>query len=995
MTVKKKKQTLPIDVESEKNFQRFLDNLPYPSVIHTDGKYVYANKAAAKLFKVKSPKTLIGKDALAVIHKDFKKVSRERIKEIYANGFSPERENLVVDSNGKAIIVKIAGTLIIYKGQSSILSTLQNINDQRNFEDQLKASEQQYRQLVENVNEGIVKFNNKEIITYVNKRFCEIVGYSAKELLGIVGHHLLITTNEAKETVRQAISARLKGESSKYEIQMLTKSKKLIWVSINGNPIFDEDGNYDGSMGIMRDISYSKKGQLALEQSERRFRSLFENARDLIQSVSPEGKFLFVNEAWLRCLGYNRADLENLTIMEVIHPDSMEHWKIKFEQVLQGRSVDNVQATFIKKNGERVEVQGSATLHRTEDGQIMTQGIFTDVTRDRIAELNLKKSEERFRTLVEKMNEGIIMVDNNEVIEYVNRRFCEIVGFKSSELVGQLGPEILVHDIVSKDRIKNIVEFRKDGFSSKYEVRYKRKSGEWIDVSVNGTPLYNEAGKVRGSMGIVTDITEARAAEEALLESEEKYRMLVEKMNEGVLQFNGDGIIEYVNVRFCEILGYPKWELLGQNRIDVLSVDPDSMKEIKKTIRSRKNGESFKYELRHQRKNGDWIWISINETPLRNDNGKTIGSMGIVTDITESKLNAEALFSSEERYRTLNNAAFDAIVISDHSGKIISWNRGAENIFGYAQNDILGRDLTTIMPKHYKKKHEEGFYRFVKTKDPVYLGKVLELEGVRKNGEIFPIEINLTSWETSSGLFFSGIIRDITERKRIEQDRVQINERLEERVKKRTQELQKANTEIRSLLREMHHRVKNNLQIVSSLLNMQAASVTDEYVINAFRESQDRIQTMAFIHESLYLNESMSEISVKKYLVPLVKDRIKANSDLVSRIQLTTNFLDINFKIDTMLPIGLLLNELVTNSLKHAFPKKREGKITVSIEKNAKNSLCLKYSDDGVGYPMDTTADSGGSLGLILIESFAMQLDGELKRKAKKGTHYEIVFEPT
>ena len=682
MTVKKKKGTLPIDVESENNFQRFLDNLPYPSAIHSNGKYVYANKAAANLYKVKSPKLLIGKDALDLIHEDFKKVSRERIKEIYDNGFTPERENLLVDRYGKTIVVKISGTLIVYKGQPSILSTVQDIDDQRNFEDQLKTSEKQYRQLVENVNEGIVKFDAQEVITYVNKRFCEIVGYSAKELIGKVGHHELVTTSESKETVRQAISDRLKGEASKYEIQLLTKSKKLIWVSMNGNPIFDEDGNYEGSMGIMRDISYSKKGQLALEQSERRFRSLFENARDLIQTVSPEGKFLFVNDAWLKCLGYNRADLKNLSMYDVIHPDSMEYCMDKFEQVLHGRAVDNVQATFLKKNGERVEVHGSATLHRTEAGQIMTQGIFTDVTRDRIAELNLKKSEERYRTLVEKMNEGIIMVDNNEVIEYVNRRFCEIVGFTYKELVGKHGQEILVHDMVSRDRIKNMVQFRKEGLSSKYEVRYKRKNGVWIDVSVNGTPLYSEDGKLRGSMGIVTDVTEARVAEHALLKSEEKYRTLVEKMNEGVLRLNVDDVIEYVNARFCEILGYSKKDLLGQNRIDVLTVDQESMKEIKKTIGKRKNGESYRYELRHKRKNGDRIWISINETPLLNDNGKTIGSMGIVTDITEVKLNAEALFSSEERYRTLNNAAFDAIVI---------FSAGYRNSFSHPHEKVVAR----------------------------------------------------------------------------------------------------------------------------------------------------------------------------------------------------------------------------------------------------------------------------------------------------------------
>ena len=176
---------------------------------------------------------------------------------------------------------------------------------------------------------------------------------------------------------------------------------------------------------------------------------------------------------------------------------------------------------------------------------------------------------------------------------------------------------------------------------------------------------------------------------------------------------------------------------------------------------------------------------------------------------------------------------------------------------------------------------------------------------------------------------------------------------------------------------------------------MQAASVGDAFVADAFKESQDRIQTMAFIHESLYLNESMSEISVKKYLEQLVKDRVRVNADLTNKVNLKTTFPDIHFKIDTMLPIGLLLNELVTNSLKHAFPNNREGRIVVSLDLRSKKSVILSYSDNGIGFPLEKTGDSSGSLGLILIDSFVMQLDGKLRRLDKPGTHYEIRFEPT
>lgn len=207
------------------------------------------------------------------------------------------------------------------------------------------------------------------------------------------------------------------------------------------------------------------------------------------------------------------------------------------------------------------------------------------------------------------------------------------------------------------------------------------------------------------------------------------------------------------------------------------------------------------------------------------------------------------------------------------------------------------------------------------------------------------------------------------------------------------EKLQKANREIRLLLKEMHHRVKNNLQIISSLLNMQASKMEDELVVSAFRASQNRIQTMAYIHDNLYMNDLLSEISVIKYLEPLINDHIRSNSNSV-KIGLETNLLDVNFSIDTMLPIGLLINEMLTNSIKHAFPNKKDGKITVSMLKGENNKLILRYGDNGIGFEQDDAKKTANSLGLILMETLSVQLEGELKRSNKKGTHYEITFEP-
>jgi two-component sensor histidine kinase len=239
-----------------------------------------------------------------------------------------------------------------------------------------------------------------------------------------------------------------------------------------------------------------------------------------------------------------------------------------------------------------------------------------------------------------------------------------------------------------------------------------------------------------------------------------------------------------------------------------------------------------------------------------------------------------------------------------------------------------------------------------------------------------------------------GTIQDITDQKTAEEKIRELNESLELRVVERTLQLEKANKEIKSLLQEMHHRVKNNLQIVSSLMNLQANTAKDDEVVKVFEESRDRIQSMAFIHENLYMKQSVSEINLKEYIEPLLIARMRSVPGFYRRVLVEMDLLDISFNIDTVLPIGLLVNELVTNSIKHAFPNDKKGKICLCLKKEKVNSYILTYSDDGIGFKEKENNIDTNSLGLVLIESFVMQLDGKMKYNSNKnGTTYTIKFE--
>ncbi len=845
--------------QSQERFEG-LSNATFEAIgIHDNGIIVEVNQAMCDLFGYKR-KEMVGQHITQFGPKEVTKLLFQKMRD----GDESPYTSIGLRKDGTTFESEVCGKKIYYMGKKARVVAIRDISVRKKTEAALIESEAQLRELVEYLPHPIVIHEQGQVL-YVNsatlklfrlKSPKEIIGTSIFEFVHPDFHEIV------KKRTQQTLST---GKPAPLmEQQFIRSDGSVITVEVTGTLINFE--NRTVQMATMNDITEKKAAERAREEEEVRFKSLFNNANDLIQSVTPQGNFLFVNNAWLKTLGYTRAESNQMNMVDIIHPSSLDHCTNIFSRVMKGERVENIEATFVTKKGESVEVNGSISSRRI-GGLVATQGIFRNVTIDKKAQEKLARSEKRYRDLVEKMNEGIIQVDTGEVIEYVNKRFCQIVGFREKELIGNKAPDILLHDDESLVVIARQMELRRKGRSSKYEVRFKKKSGEWIWASMNGAPLTNEKGKI-------------------------------------------------------------------------------------------------------------------------------IGSMGIVTDITEQVHDKQALAESEERYRNLNETAFDAIVVANSSGNIISWNKGAEIIFKYGEKEIIGKPLTTIMPSEYENDHLKGFNRHLTTGKKKYIGQVIEMEGRRKSGEIFPIEINLSSWETKSGKYFSGIIRDISKRKQIEQRIIELNEELEVRVVKRTGELEKANDEIRALLKEMHHRVKNNLQIVSSLLNMQAATADDEKVARIFQDSQDRIQAMAFIHENLYLKESLSEISIKDYLEPLINDRIRANGDLRDKIKLRIKLPDVSFKIDTMLPIGLLINELVTNTLKHAYPTHKEGIIKLNLKIRKGNQAELNYSDDGVGFSIEKKRDDPSALGLVLIDSFVMQIDGEMElNSAEGGTHYRIKFE--
>lgn len=336
------------------------------------------------------------------------------------------------------------------------------------------------------------------------------------------------------------------------------------------------------------------------------------------------------------------------------------------------------------------------------------------------------------------------------------------------------------------------------------------------------------------------------------------------------------------------------------------------------------------------------------------------------------------LQEGEQLLRSLFEFAPDAIAVLDRGGQIMHVNTQVERMFGYLREELVGQPVEMLMPERYRDRHTKHRAAYMAEPRTRPMGVGLELYGRRKDGTEFALDIMLSPMQASEAGIVIAVMRDITERKRAEQ---QIKESLKREA---------------LLRREIHHRVKNNLQVISSLLFLQSTHVTDPNTREILRESQGRARAIALIHEKLYQSTDLTKIAFCDYVRQLLGDLFHAYGVSSEVVSLKIGAEGIFLGIDAAIPCGLILNELVTNALKHGLPAGRKGAICIDIQPSGPGLLTLSVRDDGVGLPEDFDLQTSRTLGLKLVSDLTRQLGGTLELERNNGTAIKITFpEPT
>jgi len=503
--------------------------------------------------------------------------------------------------------------------------------------------------------------------------------------------------------------------------------------------------------------------------------------------------------------------------------------------------------------------------------------------------------------------------------------------------------------------------------------------------SLNDQPSHWQASylPVRGASGDTIGILALavnRTLEYELEKAQEESYELVSRILDGLFTFVGilspDGVMLDANRSPLEAAGIELADVVGKRFWDCFwwNYSPDIQSRLKKAVIEAGAGKVVRYDVAVRAIGDTRMTIDFMLAPLMDEHGVVTHLIASGNDVTQRKARETDLMYSEERFRRVFDSTADGLLMIDEDGRILLANQSLARMFGYTLSDIYDCRLEDLVPEDIRSHHRRERTRYQMQPIARPMAQMRELFACRKDGTEFPVEVALTPLQFPEGTRVLATVVDISVQKKIQSS------------------LMKALKEKTALLNEVHHRVKNNLQVVSSLLNLQACNVPESSRVY-FQDSQDRVKAMALMHQQLYEQKAYEYINAVTYtqeLLSLIQRSHLAGGAHI-RTALTNSDEDVRLTMDQALPFGLLMNELITNALKHAFIGRTSGQVSISLTQTMQETQ-VTVSDDGIGIPEDTDLGKTTSLGFQLIPSLIDQLEGRISLHRDAGSHFTITF---
>ena len=632
--------------------------------------------------------------------------------------------------------------------------------------------------IVESSDDAIYSATTEGIVLTWNHGAEVLLGYSSDE---VVGQSLSVITLPERRPILSRIfdTVREGGSVNPYDGVLLRKDGTRVEVSFSVSPVRDASGAVVGVSGIARDIRQRSLAERKLAESEERYRATFEQAAVGIAHTSIDGKILRCNAHFAKIIGYAPEEVPGLTVQQITHPDDLQETNDAFKDPDgKGVEVAGWEKRYIRKDGSFTWVRITVSIQRDSEGHALHFiGIVEDINERKQASDALKESEERFRVMADGCPSMLWVTQANGEIEFVNRAYRDFFGTTHEEI--QDGRwQSLLHPDDALEYVATFERARREGKPLKADVRCRRADGEWRLLGCYAEPRLSATGEYLGHVGLCADITERRQAEEALIESEERFRIMADSCPIGIWVTDTQGGIQFVNRRYREFCGIVSKDVPRDVWQLALSPD-DGPKLIPKIQRAFQNKISFSTEVRSQRADGEWRWIESYAAPRLSPTGVFLGFVGISKDVTDRKQAEQALQGSEEKFRQLAENVREVFWMRDISNNEVLYVSPAyESIWGRSCASLYARSLSWMDAVH------------AEDRERVRDDSARQLQGERMdtefriytpNGEEKWIRNRAFPIYDESGVLIriAGIAEEVTERKHYEEELIRAREAAE------------------------------------------------------------------------------------------------------------------------------------------------------------------------------------------------------------------------
>lgn len=899
-----------------------------------------------------------------------------------------------------------------------IIGTLKDITTQYKTEKLLQEAKQKFDLITSNGNDVIAFYTYypEEKYLYVSPNIQKLMGCKEKELLE--NHSFFSNRSRDYKTEFDLIDKKLKynqkhgiTKNLTYVYKTIHKNGKEIWLENNLTPILDDKGKIAFFLNLYRDITIQKQRELDLQQQKENLELLLDSS-PVAYFIHNKGQILYCNNALLKILKIKSKDkLLGVKNYEFLTPDSREK-AIKRTMMLYSDKKFNAPETYFlydtKKNTIEVEISSNLQKYNNE---LCIVSMVTNITKQKEIERNKLKLElsqqnnkELEQQIIEKTKIQKLLTEKSALLSSIlensdhliwtvdefynltsfNKNFYNLVSkkynikFKEGDNIANkiLDPKIRKEYLNFWSTIYNKsfkgekqVFFRGENKSNKDDVYYK--------VFIN--PIYNEQKKVIKLSCIADDVTQEKIYEQKLINQTAKLSAVIESGNQLVWTVNKNLQLTSYNKNYLRFVKDNLQELPGNPAvINVLdTVKSESLKVFWKNKYLNVLNGNHEIFTHKSIVNNSPIFREIFLHPVFFEN-EIIEVSAIAHDITERIANEQKIVNQAAKLNSIIDSSHHYIWTIDQNQTLTSFNKNYFHLIEslYQTKPYLGlklnrgilranKDYNNTLKEHYEKAFKGQSTHFE-----------IETQDVHHNTVHLEVFLNpIIGKESKIINEVSGIAHDITEKKISQQ-------KIEQSLKEKE-----------VLLKEVHHRVKNNMQVVSSILNLQSSYLSDPYALSVLKESQNRIKTMSYIHESLYQNKTFTSVNFSEYLYTLTNNIIQSYSINETKIKLILEIEKISLSLDNAIPTGLIVNELLSNAIKHAFPGERKGNITVTLKQES-NNINLSITDNGIGFSDHIDFHNSPSLGLQLVNSLIEQLNGTIKFSNKKdlGTNVFITF---